>query len=67
MSSNIIEVAKNIDNILKAEHETFCPKCNEKQWSSFDKLYAEIYGKCVDCSDIKELDKNSPNIFALIH
>lgn len=64
--NKIIEVAKNIKEILKAEHITNCPICSEKQWSPFDKLYTETYDKCIDCSNEVEIEEKSKNIFKLI-
>lgn len=64
--NNILVVAKNLEKISKAEYEVNCPKCGEKQFALVDKLYAETYGKCIDCSTEEEVDKNSPNILKLL-
>lgn len=64
--NKIIEVAKNAKEITKSSHEVFCPWCNEKQWSIFDKFYTKSYGSCVDCEDTEKLTKRSEDIFNLI-
>lgn len=64
--NNIIDVAKNLKEIMTFEHKTNCPKCNEKQFSPFDKVYTESYGSCVDCSNEEELEEKSKNIFNLL-
>lgn len=64
--NNIIQTIEKKDIILKAEHEVFCPQCNEKVFSPFDKLYVETYGICVDCEDEKLIEKKSKNIFKIL-
>jgi len=64
--SNIIKVANEKDKILKFDHVVFCPKCNEKQFAGFDKLFTEVYGICIDCADEKFIEENSTNIFRIL-
>ena len=64
--NKIIEAAENIDKIRKFNYEVHCPLCREKQWSLFDKLYTYAYGKCVDCSTVRDLEELGENIFAIL-
>ena len=43
MPNNILRVAKNYEEILKADNEVKCQVCGEKQWSPFDKLFVIYY------------------------
>jgi len=66
MPNNILRVAKNYEEILKADNEVKCQVCGEKQWSPFDKLFAETYEKCVDCTDATDVERLGVNIFKLL-
>ena len=63
--NNIVSVAKNALEII-SDQGAYCPQCNTKQWSPFDKLYTRAYSKCVDCSTVEEIEQNGINIFAII-
>jgi len=41
-----------------------CPKCGEKQFSPFDKLYVQEYNECVVCTDEHKLEKRGEYIFS---
>lgn len=62
---NIIETAKNRDEIM-ASQQIHCPRCGNKQFSPFDKLYTKAYDICVDCTEPEELELKGNNIFAII-
>lgn len=67
----LIEAAQNAKEIM-ASQNSYCPKCNERQISPFDKLFVYAYGICYMCSPSKpgpdedELMRKSDNIFAII-
>lgn len=63
--SNIFAVAEKRSKIMAAQN-IYCPSCNGKQFSPFDKLFTKAYDICADCIDAKKLDKLSDNIFALL-
>ena len=63
---NIVEVAKKRDEIM-ASQEIYCPRCENKQYSPFDKLYTSMVERCVDCCDSETVDKNMDKIFAIIN
>ena len=62
---NIIDLA-DIAGEIMASQKIFCPECQQKQFSPFDKLFTKAYDKCVDCTPAGELDDLSENIFAII-
>ena len=63
--NNIINVAENRDKIM-ASQTIYCPKCDEKQFAPFDKLFTMAYGRCLDCSTPKQVETDGENIFAII-
>lgn len=64
--SNIIQVARDRDEII-ADLDYDCPRCGERLYSTFDKLYAATFGKCVDDTDNDtELMENGEIIFQII-
>ncbi len=63
---NIIDVSFRKDEILQLKHEVFCPICNSKQFSPFDKLYTECYETCIDCEKEDLLEKRGEIIFKIL-
>lgn len=64
---NIIEVAENAKEIA-ADQDVYCPRCGEKQFSIFDKLYACAYDMCVTCeTDVDEYTRRGENILEIIN
>ena len=63
---NIIDLAKQAKAIVRFDNVVRCPKCEQKQFSAFDKLFTVAYDMCVDCIPAEELDEKSTNIFAIV-
>jgi len=62
--SNIIEVAENVSKILSFENIVKCPRCGERQFSSYDKLYTSAYQVCFMCDETDEIRQE--NIFRIL-
>jgi hypothetical protein len=63
---NIIDVAKNKNDLLQGNLKISCPKCNEVYFSVFDRLYILVYEICYDCTQEPNDEVNSENIMALL-
>ena len=61
MTNNLIYVLDNHKKIAKRQ-DVYCPKCGEKQFSVFDKLYTVAFGECYSCAPD---DINSENILRI--
>jgi hypothetical protein len=65
MSIRLIEAAQKSKEIM-ARQDVFCPRCNQKQFSPFDKLYVFAYEMCYDCTPDEHNIDYSDNIFEII-
>jgi hypothetical protein len=67
----ITEVIEKRREIM-ASQAIYCPKCNEKQFAPFDKLFVSAYGICYMCSpatpgpEEDELVRRGDNILSII-
>lgn len=61
----LIEAAQNSKEIM-ARQDIFCPKCGERQFSPFSKLYTFAYSRCYDCTADEHSDDYADNIFEII-
>lgn len=63
---DVLYLTKNYKNIVSS-HNVICPKCQEKQFSAFDKLFTTANEICYMCAPIGEdTDILSDNIFSII-
>jgi len=61
---DIIEIAKQKDNILRPDYQVFCGQCGERYYSPFDKMFIEVNKDCIICTKISsdEINRLSDNI-----
>lgn len=63
---NLVECGERAREICKHDFVVVCPKCKEKQFSAFDKLFTFAYTVCLTCQpDTEDVEAMGNAIFKI--
>ena len=62
----LLEAAEKRKEICHYGFCVTCPRCHEKQFSAFDKIFTFAYQQCIDCTPASDVAAYSDAIFQIV-
>jgi len=62
----LLEAAAKKSEICHWGFVVNCPRCHERQFSAYDKIYTFAYHQCVDCTPARDVEAMGDAIFKIV-